>query len=339
MSRIFITIQGNRLAAEYDYITSGNVETVLCEFEFDESWEGYSKTAVFFQKVDNTLKRVLGTDGTECTVPWEALSEDKPLYIGLYGTQGNERKTTSFGTVRLVEGSYNESTAPPDPTPDIYAQLLDLVEDYRQDNADNAAAAKASEDKAKLSEQHAEQSKLSAAQSVIQASGHAQNAGISAASALESKGIAIQAAGSAEGSKMAAAQALSDLLNMLGISVATLINGKLTPSQIPAIAVTDTFVVSSEAAMLALDAQTGDVCIRTDESRTYILQGDAASELNSWKHMVSPTNYADEAGHAATADEAVNATKINNKRIIGMTQSQYDGAVLDENTFYFVTPD
>ena len=339
MGKITANVIDSTLTAEHDFIATGAIETVPCVFTFDPTWDGFSKIAIFYQSPEATQRIVLGTDGTECDVPWEAMDENKRLRIGVYGTQGTQRKTTNFGTVRLVEGAYDECTAPPEPTPDIYAQILDLVEDYRQDNADNAAAAKVSEDNAKLSEQHAEQSKLSAAQSVIQASGHAENAGISAAFALVSKDASVQAAGAADASRISAAQALADLLNMLGISVATLTGGKLTPSQIPAIAVTDTFVVSSEAAMLELDAQTGDICIRTDESRTYILQGDTAAELNNWKHMVSPTNYADEAGHAATADEAVNATKINNKRVIGMTQSQYDNAVLEDNTFYFVTPD
>ena len=210
MSRISITIQGNRLAAEYDYITSGNVETVSCEFVFDESWDGFSKTAVFFQAVEHPLRYVLGTDGTECLVPWEALSENKPLRIGVYGTQGTERKTTSFGTVTLVEGSYNDGTAPPDPTPDIYAQLLDLVEVYRQDNAENA-------DRAETAAGQAEQFKLAALGAAGNALQQATEAEQSAADALELKNIAAQAAGAAEGHMNNAAgyadQAANNILN------------------------------------------------------------------------------------------------------------------------------
>lgn len=133
-----------------------------------------------------------------------------------------------------------------------------------------------------------------------------------------------------------AAQALADLLAMLGTDIATLTDGKLTPSQVPAIAVTDTFVVNSESEMLALTAEIGDVCVRTDETKTYILQGLDSTILSHWRHLESPTNYADNAGHSATADFAEDANKINGHRVVYMTQSQYDIAEKDPNTVYMV---
>ena len=48
-------------------------------------------------------------------------------------------------------------------------------------------------------------------------------------------------------------------------------DGKLDTSVIPAIALSDIFTVENEAEMLGLTAKTGDVAIRTDESKTYIL--------------------------------------------------------------------
>ena len=65
--------------------------------------------------------------------------------------------------------------------------------------------------------------------------------------------------------------------------------GKLNPSILPAIAVTETFVVASQVAMLALTAETGDVAIRTDLSKTFILSGDP-TVLADWKEMLSPTD-------------------------------------------------
>lgn len=66
-------------------------------------------------------------------------------------------------------------------------------------------------------------------------------------------------------------------------------DGKINSSQLPAIAVTDTFVVNSEASMLALNAQTGDVCIRTDQIKTYILKDNNPALLASWAVILSPT--------------------------------------------------
>src|SRR5690606_20241204 len=55
--------------------------------------------------------------------------------------------------------------------------------------------------------------------------------------------------------------------------VATLdASGKVPENQIPAVAIVDTFVVNSQAAMLALTVQKGDIAIRTDINKTFILQ-------------------------------------------------------------------
>lgn len=67
-------------------------------------------------------------------------------------------------------------------------------------------------------------------------------------------------------------------------------NGKLADSVIPAVAITETFVVDSQAEMLVLSAQVGDVAIRTDVNRSYILQTTPASTLDNWKELLTPTD-------------------------------------------------
>ena len=66
--------------------------------------------------------------------------------------------------------------------------------------------------------------------------------------------------------------------------------GLINPSQLPAIAITNTFVVASQVAMLALSAQTGDVAIRTDLPDTYILQGTDPTVLGDWVLLEHPTD-------------------------------------------------
>ena len=65
-------------------------------------------------------------------------------------------------------------------------------------------------------------------------------------------------------------------------------NGKLVESIIPAVAITETYVVDSETAMLALNAQVGDVAIRTDVSKSFILQSLPASTATNWKELLTP---------------------------------------------------
>ena len=67
-------------------------------------------------------------------------------------------------------------------------------------------------------------------------------------------------------------------------------DGKLPVGQLPAIAITDTSEVGSEAAMLSLTAQTGDVAIRSDLNKSFVLAAEPASTLANWKELKTPTD-------------------------------------------------
>ena len=64
-------------------------------------------------------------------------------------------------------------------------------------------------------------------------------------------------------------------------------NGKLPTAQLPNLAIKDTFTVATQAAMLALTAEKGDMAIRTDNSRTYVLADSPASTLTNWKEITA----------------------------------------------------
>ena len=67
-------------------------------------------------------------------------------------------------------------------------------------------------------------------------------------------------------------------------------DGKLFSNQLPSITITDTFVVGSQAAMLALTAETGDVAVRTDVNKSYILKGTDPAVLADWQELLTPTS-------------------------------------------------
>lgn len=67
-------------------------------------------------------------------------------------------------------------------------------------------------------------------------------------------------------------------------------DGKLFSNQLPSISITDTFVVGSQAAMLALTAETGDVAVRTDVNKSYILKGTNPAVLADWQELLTPTS-------------------------------------------------
>ena len=67
-------------------------------------------------------------------------------------------------------------------------------------------------------------------------------------------------------------------------------NGKLSTSILPATAITETYVESSQADMLALTAQVGDVCVRTDLNKSFILKEAGADTLSHWQELLTPTD-------------------------------------------------
>lgn len=65
-------------------------------------------------------------------------------------------------------------------------------------------------------------------------------------------------------------------------------NSLIPTSYLPPLALTDVFVVNSQAAQLALVAQEGDVAIRTDISKNYIHNGGTAGTMADWAELLTP---------------------------------------------------
>ena len=71
-------------------------------------------------------------------------------------------------------------------------------------------------------------------------------------------------------------------------------NGLIDNTMIPSLAITDTFTAANATAMTGLsNAKKGDICIRTDENKTYILTSDAANAYataSNWTALATPTD-------------------------------------------------
>ena len=65
-------------------------------------------------------------------------------------------------------------------------------------------------------------------------------------------------------------------------------SGKLDTSILPAIAITDVFTVASQAAMLALSAEKGDIAIRSDLNKCFALSTNSPGTLADWKELLTP---------------------------------------------------
>lgn len=68
-------------------------------------------------------------------------------------------------------------------------------------------------------------------------------------------------------------------------------DGKLPSAVVPASAITNTFVASSQSAMLGLSsADVGDICVRTDLNKSFILKATPYSTLSNWQELLTPTD-------------------------------------------------
>jgi hypothetical protein len=116
------------------------------------------------------------------------------------------------------------------------------------------------------------------------------------ATADTTEATARAAAVSAEATARANADALLIPLTQKAAAngVATLDSTGVVPtSQIPALALTATVVVASQAAMLALtttQVQPGDLAVRTDGAGTFILTATDPSVLGNWTRLNAPTD-------------------------------------------------
>lgn len=63
------------------------------------------------------------------------------------------------------------------------------------------------------------------------------------------------------------------------------LTGTIPTALLPPLAITDVFTVASQAAMLALTAQRGDVAVRTDVPKAFILSSESPTTLADWKEI------------------------------------------------------
>lgn len=91
--------------------------------------------------------------------------------------------------------------------------------------------------------------------------------------------------------------------------VATLdATGKLTLAQVPQISLSDTFTCGSEAEMLTLNAQTGDLAVRTDVHATFILKGTNATQITDWQELLTRPDGVVWVDVISTSSEGLRAT-------------------------------
>lgn len=118
-----------------DTLRQNSPKTYLVEFDFDETWEGYSRTVEF--EVGSADVLVVLKEYSEpedrCPIPKECLKYSGKLKIGIYGVKGEKRKSiVGYLTSMIIpDGSLNLSgsssgTVIPD---DVYSEIMAAIGD------------------------------------------------------------------------------------------------------------------------------------------------------------------------------------------------------------------
>lgn len=67
-------------------------------------------------------------------------------------------------------------------------------------------------------------------------------------------------------------------------------DSKVPIGQLPASVITDIHVVADEAAQLALTVQKGDVCVRSDQSKSYVALNSDNVDMGDWQELLTPVD-------------------------------------------------
>lgn len=124
MAQIEVILEKQLLTIQNrEVISSGDMNYDSCKFEFDEAWTGYIKTAVFYQDKKKVYYAVLDKEN-KCFIPAMALFKASPLYIGVFGVQGNKIITSTMDSIAIVEGAVSGTEVELEPSDTVFAALV-----------------------------------------------------------------------------------------------------------------------------------------------------------------------------------------------------------------------
>ena len=140
-------LEDGRIAV-YSATVSDSVMFETMQFSFPDTWNGFTKTAVF-KSGDTTVSVVLDKANNElcisekeCYIPHEVINYPE-FTVSVFGVKDNKRVTSARGRVSVFQSGYELGDEPSEPTPDEYSQLVNLAEEAKliaqsvRDDADN----------------------------------------------------------------------------------------------------------------------------------------------------------------------------------------------------------
>ena len=103
---ITVSVKGQKLfVTNQPVIAAGGVNEVAMQFAFDDTWDGYDKTATFYRDMSKSYPCALVND--TCTIPAEVLAAKGVVFFGLVGVKNNTRRTTITASFNVSHGAYS----------------------------------------------------------------------------------------------------------------------------------------------------------------------------------------------------------------------------------------
>lgn len=113
-----------------DTLRQNSKKTYEAEFVFDESWNGFSKTAIFEA---GPASVIIALTEDRCTIPAECLKHGSvKLKIGVYGVNGEVRKATVWCETSMIipDASIGMGSSSGTPLPDdVYSEIMAAIGD------------------------------------------------------------------------------------------------------------------------------------------------------------------------------------------------------------------
>lgn len=116
---------------------SDSVKFDTVKFTFPDSWDGYTKTALFKTENGETIKVVLDAANplclseNECYIPHEVIKSPH-FCLTVFGVMGESVATTTEAKIPVLQSGYEEGVEPSEPTPTEYQQLINLAHSTKE---------------------------------------------------------------------------------------------------------------------------------------------------------------------------------------------------------------
>lgn len=137
------------IVGQKEWLTTGS-SGIQVQFLFSEDWNGLSKFAVFRNaEIEESVIPIALPSSNLTELPAENCAAeyvDEKVYVGVYGTDGLGHiiiPTIWVSLGVLKEGAAYEGMDPPQPTPNMWAQILAIAQNAGAENAEAAEKAEA----------------------------------------------------------------------------------------------------------------------------------------------------------------------------------------------------